>query len=66
MFESNTAHRCKDNFLTEGKTFDSEIFESFAINLVDGIEAKFKTCSFNNCRISHGRNLKCFSMQSKW
>ena len=54
MFESNTAHRCKDNFLTEGKTFDSEIFESVAINLVDGIEAKFKNCSFNNCRISHG------------
>lgn len=54
MIEELTVGRCKNNVLIEGKTFNGNEFESFAINPANGVEVKFKNCTFNNCRISRG------------
>lgn len=52
--EELTVGRYKNNILIEGETFDGNIFKSFAINPADGVEVRFKNCSFNNCSISRG------------
>lgn len=54
MIEELTVGRCKNSTLIEGETFNRSVFESFAINPADGVEVKFKNCTFNKCRISHG------------
>lgn len=46
--------RCKQDTLIEDKTFNGEVFNNFAINPIDGVEVKFKNCTFNDCRILKG------------
>jgi hypothetical protein len=54
VIEELTVGRCKNNTLIEGETFEGNVFESFSINPADGVEVKFKNCTFNKCRISRG------------